>query len=218
MTAVPATFDHLVVTADTLAQGTDYIRKKLGAAPAGGGKHIGMGTHNRVLRLGRGRYLEVIAVDPEAPAPDFPRWLGLDDPRQRSWLRERPRLVTWVARTRDLDHLAQRVYGQPARVRSMRRGNLRWRFAFTHDGSLPGAGLIPHLIQWQTPTHPTGNMPESGCTLLGLEGFHLHPEKVRPAISLLGLDDVITIFSASAHRPPGLRARLQTPRGTVVLD
>ncbi len=216
--SAPAALDHLVVAADSLEQGASWVEKRLDVAPSGGGRHSGMGTHNRVLKLGAGCYLEVIAIDPQAPPPVYPRWLGLDDPVRQKQLKTRPRLVTWVARTPDPDSLAEQVYGRPAQVRPMRRGRLRWRFAFTRDGVLPGDGLIPHLIQWQTPTHPTENMPESGCILRGLEGFHPHPEKVRPAISLLGLDDVITILAATAHHPPGLRAHLQTPRGTVVLD
>lgn len=38
------------------------------------------GTHNRCLGMEDGIYLEVIAVDPEAPPPSRPRWFGLDDP------------------------------------------------------------------------------------------------------------------------------------------
>ena len=33
--------------------------------PRRGGKHVAMGTHNSLLRLGDGVYLEVIAIDPD---------------------------------------------------------------------------------------------------------------------------------------------------------
>ena len=36
----------------------------LGATPAPGGHHPLMGTHNQLLSLGPGEYLEVIAIDP----------------------------------------------------------------------------------------------------------------------------------------------------------
>ena len=49
-----AMLDHLVVAADTLDQGAAYVRDRLGVSPAGGGTHVAMGTHNRVLKLGRG--------------------------------------------------------------------------------------------------------------------------------------------------------------------
>lgn len=42
--------------------------------------HPQFGTHNRCLGMEDGIYLEVIAVDPEAPPPSRPRWFGLDDP------------------------------------------------------------------------------------------------------------------------------------------
>jgi hypothetical protein len=217
VTTAPAALDHLVVAADTLDQGEVWVRERLGVAPAGGGKHQDMGTHNRVLKLGADRYLEVIAIDPQASPPAYPRWFGLDDPALRVRLATRPRLIAWVARARTIEPLAEQVYGQPAWVRPMRRGTLRWRFAFIRDGSLPAAGLVPHLIQWRIPAHPAEALPESGCTLLDLEGAHPQPDRVQATISLLGLDDAITIFAASLQHPPGLRARLQTPRGISVL-
>ena len=44
-----------------------------------------MGTHNRVLGMAGGMYLEVIAIDPDAAAR--PRWFGLDEPAMRERLR-----------------------------------------------------------------------------------------------------------------------------------
>jgi hypothetical protein len=61
-----ATLDHLVVAAATLADGVDYVATLTGIAPQVGGKHVAMGTHNAVLRLGERVYLEVIAIDPGA--------------------------------------------------------------------------------------------------------------------------------------------------------
>lgn len=37
-----------------------------------------MGTHNLMLRLGDSSYLEIIAINPAAPAPGRPRWFALD--------------------------------------------------------------------------------------------------------------------------------------------
>ncbi len=71
--------DHLAIVAPTLEEGVAYVEKTLGVPMAAGGKHPEMGTHNRLLRLGDDIYLEVIAVDPEAPRPERPRWFGLDD-------------------------------------------------------------------------------------------------------------------------------------------
>jgi hypothetical protein len=55
-----------------------------------------MGTHNRLLKLGAGRFLEVIAIDPEAPAPGRRRWFDLDAPFMRQRLARGPDLIHWV--------------------------------------------------------------------------------------------------------------------------
>ena len=218
MSVPTAMLDHLVVAADTLDQGSAYVRDRLGVSPGGGGTHVVMGTHNRVLKLGRGRYLEVIAIDPDGRQPDSPRWFNLDDPGLQARLKSRPRLITWVARTDAVDILAEAVYGQRVNVQAMQRGALRWRFAFTRDGSLPGDGLTPHLIQWTGDSHPAEFMVESGCTLVGLDGTHADPASVRKPIALLGLEGTLTIHPLSEPQSPGLSARIETPAGIAILD
>ena len=61
--------DHLVVAAADLEEGTRWVEERLGVGLEAGGRHTLFGTHNRVLSLGPDCYLEVIAVDPEAPPP-----------------------------------------------------------------------------------------------------------------------------------------------------
>lgn len=218
MTPPAVALDHLVVAADTLDQGTDYVQANLGTSPAGGGRHTLMGTHNRVLRLGRDQYLEVIAIDPMGRRPDFPRWFNLDNPVQQARLKIRPRLITWVVRTQSIDALAEAIYGQPVCVRPMQRDALRWRFAFNEDGSMPGNGLIPHMIQWSGDIHPVESMADTGCTLINLEGVHDDPASVQRVVSSMGLDHTIAIHPVSKQRLPGLYARIKTPNGVVVLD
>jgi hypothetical protein len=217
--SLPASvLDHLVVAAYTLDQGLAYVQDRLGVSMTGGGAHIAMGTHNRVLKLGHCQYLEVIAIDPGGRRPDSPRWFNLDDSSLQDWLKIRPRLITWVARTDAIDTLAPGIFNQHVKVRHMQRGSLRWRFAFTVDGSMPGDGLIPHLIQWEGDMHPTEKMEDEGCRLLSLEGAHIDPPSVQRVVSSMGLDQAITIQPVSKQRPPGLLARIKTPIGVVVLD
>src|SRR5437660_3891292 len=99
---VRAALDHLVVAAATLEQGEDYIESRLGARPLRGGKHVAMGTHNSLLKLGEKSYLEVIAVDPDGIAPSRARWFALDTAALRAALQMAPRLIHWVARTDDI--------------------------------------------------------------------------------------------------------------------
>lgn len=207
-----------MVAAHSLDQGSAYVEDCLGVPMTGGGKHAAMGTHNRVLKLGQGQYLEVIAIDPEGRQPDFPRWFNLDDSEFQARLKIRPQLITWVVRTDNVDLLAEAVYGQRGCVRAMQRDELRWRFAFTDDGSMPGNGLIPHMMQWEGSGHPIETMPDSGCTLLGLDGVHAEPASVQRLVSSMGLDRFITIHPVAPQWPPGLHARIKTPAGVVAMD
>jgi hypothetical protein len=160
-------FDHLVVAARTLDEGSTWIASHLGAPMAPGGKHALMGTHNRLLSLGGRRFLEVIAADPDAPAPSRPRWFGLDTAVMKAQLERGPALVHWVMRTDDID-AALHGYPEPVDVLDLARGDFRWRIGVPRDGRIPCAGDCPTLIQWQGGLHPGDRLPPSGCALLEL--------------------------------------------------
>ena len=82
--------DHLVVAARTLDEGSAWLFERLGVRPVEGGKHAFMGTHNRLLKIGPREYLEVIAIDPNAPPPARPRWFALDAPEMQERLEQVP--------------------------------------------------------------------------------------------------------------------------------
>jgi hypothetical protein len=157
--------DHLVVAARTLEEGGAWVRQRLGVVPVAGGKHAAMGTHNHLLGLDRGQYLEVIAVDPAAPAPPRPRWFGLDSNAMRARLAAGPALVHWVVRTDDLEG-ALADYPEPVEILHFERGNFRWRMGVPRDGRIPCDGQCPTLIQWEEGPHPSETLPPSGCSLL----------------------------------------------------
>ncbi|MFO0004298.1 MAG: VOC family protein, partial [bacterium] len=50
--------DHLVLGAATLEEGIAWAERMLGATPQPGGRHPQWGTHNALLSLGHGAYLE----------------------------------------------------------------------------------------------------------------------------------------------------------------
>jgi hypothetical protein len=158
------TFDHLVVAARTLEEGAAWVEARLGAAPVAGGKHPAMGTHNRLLRIGRDSFLEVIAIDPEAPAPGRARWFDLDSPAIRERLQQGPALIHWVERSDDLE-AALRNYPEPIEILCLTRGPYRWRIGVARDGRRPAGGALPTLIQWEGGLHPAQALPESGCKL-----------------------------------------------------
>ena len=159
--------DHLVVAARTLEEGGAWIAERLGVRTVPGGRHELMGTHNRLLSLGERRYLEVIAVDPEAPPPPRPRWFGLDGAAMKARLEAGPALIHWVERTPDIEE-ALRDYPEAVEVLDLSRGEYRWRIGVPPDGRLPCGGACPTLIQWQGALHPADRLPASGCELLEL--------------------------------------------------
>ncbi|HNK19693.1 MAG TPA: VOC family protein, partial [Piscinibacter sp.] len=130
--------DHLVIGAATLAQGAAWCEAAFGVAPGPGGKHALMGTHNRLLSLACEAfprcYLEIIAIDPDAPAPARRRWFDLDDAAMQAALTAGPRLIHWVARCDDLaaECAARAATGIDAgeilaAERATPQGLLRWR-------------------------------------------------------------------------------------------
>lgn len=207
-----ADIDHLVVAAADLEAGSAWLEERLSVPLAAGGKHAAMGTHNRLLRLGPQLYLELIAIDPAAPPPDRPRWFGLDDPALQARLAERPHLIHWVARCENVPAPAG------TDMLDMARGDYRWRIGVPADGRLPGDGLIPSLIQWLSPAHPAERLPEAGCALMKLEGFHAEPTRIHGALAALGLTDALALYAAGPDAAPGLAAYLKTPGGLREID
>jgi len=212
--------DHLVVAAASLDQGAAWCAETLGVAPGPGGRHALFGTHNRLLRIdGPGfaqAYLEIIAIDPDAPPPARPRWFGLDDPALQAGLRDRgPRLLHAVLRTGNLPMLrwglvnVGQAPGEPlAAERETPEGWLRWQILVREDGALPGQGALPTLIQWSG-RHPADAMPASPVALQALH-FGRLPPRVATVLRLRGA-------TAGEGDGPALCATLATPRGPVTL-
>jgi hypothetical protein len=213
-TAPPAELDHLVLAATTLADGIEFIAEVTGATPQPGGKHVAMGTHNALLRLGERVYLEIIAIDPDGARPPRPRWFDLDDIALQSELTERPQLVHWVARTPDIERSAAACPVPLGAITSMARGDYRWRITIPDDGKRPGKGIVPTLIQWDVPIHPTDRLPASNVSIAQVAAAHSDPALVRTALAALGVVDVLQV---TYDRNTRLAAMLRTPRGLVTL-
>lgn len=211
--------DHLVVAAHSLDQGVAWCESTLGIRPEPGGKHPLMGTHNRLLNLSGPAYpqayLEIIAIDPEAPPPGRPRWFGLDEPALQSALQQGPRLVHAVLRTRQLEMLRFGLVQQGqdpgqalAASRSTAQGLLQWRILVRDDGRIGCAGALPTLIEWLGP-HPADALPASGLALRSVAIGGL-PERVS---ALLGPQGV-----ALRRHGPALTVELQAGRRRITLS
>jgi hypothetical protein len=207
--------DHLVVAAASLDAGVAWCERMLGVTPAPGGRHPLFGTHNRLLAIGSPAYpqayLEVIAIDPEAPPPARPRWFGLDE----ADLSAGPRLIHWVGRSTALAaHRAALVAagespGEPvAASRETARGLLQWQILVPADGRLRHGGALPTLIQWQG-EHPADSLPASGVMLQALT-INRVPPRAREVLGLRGV-------AVADDDGPALRAQLATPRGEATL-
>lgn len=207
--------DHLVIAAPTLAQGVAWCERVLGVMPAAGGRHALFGTHNALLAIAAEAYpqayLEIIAIDPEAPQPARPRWFGLDELD----LSTGPRLIHWVGRSPMLDmhrwgliNVGEAPGDPVAASRQTPQGLLQWQILVAADGRLRHGGALPTLIQWQG-EHPADSLPASGVTLQELTVNHL-PPRSRAVLRLRGV-------TAVDDDGPALRVCLSTPRGAVRL-
>ncbi len=212
--------DHIVVAAKTLDVGRAWAREVLGVEATGGGKHTGLATHNTLIGLNANHYLEIIAIDPDAGEPNFPRWFGLDTQEVQSLIAHEPRLVAWVARVSGADDAIEQLAATPGNlanvVRPAVRGDFRWRFAFTADGVRPLSGALPHLIQWDVPIHPSDRLPNVGVSLSSLLVADADHESLARALATLSFRDPRVQVAQSSGAQ--LVATLVTPRGIVTLD
>lgn len=205
----PCFIDHLVITAPTLESGAVFIKEALGVEMQPGGKHPKMGTHNSLLRLGESTYMEVLAIDPEAPPPGRPRWFELEGLKPDS----PPRLATWVARTTDIEAAVQAGTEPLGPVEPMSRGTLHWRITTPADGRFNLDGAAPMLIQWPDGMHPAASMPDSGYSLAELQIFHPEPERITALLDSIGFEGPLTVSVPSDGEPAHLIAQIQTPTG-----
>lgn len=205
---VSTRLDHIVITANSLDEGVQYVESVLGVKLAGGGQHPRMGTHNRLLRLGDDCYLEVIAIDPSAAPAQRPRWFGLDTrPTQPACL------TTWVARSTDIAASCARARYAPGVVQPMTRGSLSWQITIPDDGALQEHGLLPALIQWDQPPGPAASLPDQGCTLLSLDLFHPQSHVIEQQIDSLGFEGCVRVYPAHNSTATAIKALIQTPDG-----
>jgi hypothetical protein len=204
--------DHLVVACEDLEQGAAWLAERLGVEPQAGGKHPLMGTHNRLLRLGAGGYLELIAIDPEAPAPARPRWFELDTPAVQARVAAAPVLLTWAVRT---DSIVEAVTHVPqlGQVLAATRGPYAWRITVPEDGSLQFGGLLPTVIQWDGDAHPSQALEDRGCELLELALAHPMAAGLMPMFRALRVAGRVDLKAG----PKAIAAKIRTPRGDVVL-
>lgn len=199
-------FDHFAIAGETLEAAVAHVEDALGVALLPGGKHSHFGTHNQLLGLADGLYLEAIAIDPSAPALAYPRWFDLDR------FSGTPRISNWICRCENLGDTLDALDVYVGRPVALSRGDLAWQMAVPEDGILPLGGGFPALIEWGVPDIPGDRLPASGCRLTRFEISH--PD-VAWLASVLPFQDARLVFVEGAA---GMRATFETPHGKRVMQ
>ncbi len=195
--------DHLAIAAETLDEGIAWAQARLGVTFGAGGTHPRYGTHNRLLGLKDGLYLEVIAKDPGAACEDA-CWFGLDA------FSGPARLVNWICEPDDFESVL--VHGM--RAVAMQRGDLRWDMGVPEDGRLPMGGAFPTVLRWITPNPPGRSLAPSGVALQKLTVRHPDAARIEAEIGQVLNDDRVRF---EPHGDIALSAQFETPRGVVVI-
>lgn len=207
--------DHFAIGADTLDQGVAAMEAKLGVTVPRGGKHDAMSTHNCVMQSGNESFLELIAIDPDAPAdPGRVRWFTLDDPSTKTKLAERPRALCWVVGTDDLDAVIAASPVDLGEVVLFTRGDRSWRLTVPKDGHLPMGGLLPAFIEWSPGPHPSTGQQDLGVTLDKVQLTHPNPDELSAILKTLQVDHLAEVRVGD----PSLSFAVNTSDGAVVLD
>jgi len=197
--------DHLAVAGETLAEAVAHVEAALGVKMGPGGEHAHFGTHNQLIGLADGLYLEAIAANPAAGNLPYPRWFDLDRLEGAPWL------GNWICRTDDMDAELARLDVDAGKVVNLTRGDLRWRMAVPDSGVLPFDNRFPALIQWDVAVTPAEILQPSGVALVQLEVAHPEAETLKASV---GLDDPRVVYVAGT---PALQATFDTPHGRRVL-
>lgn len=193
------TLDHIAVAGSTLAAATQYCEAALGPMQPGG-EHAVFHTHNTLMGLEDQLYLEAIAVNPAAPAPDRPRWFDLDR------FSGAPRVTNWICRTDDLDAALDALPGAFGEPVQLQRGDLRWRMAVPASGILPYDNCAPALIEWQTESHPVQMLKKTGNRLKTLIISHPAAPELKALLSPYIVDERLNFTVGAA----GLKADFGT--------
>lgn len=202
--------DHLVYAVPDLAAAMDELERDWGVRPAPGGKHEGRGSHNALLSLGDGPYLELIARDPEQVNVDIAnhpfQLAGLVRPTLRTWAAKAPGIAERVARARSAGY-------DPGTPLAMSRalpggaGVLHWHLTRSDGANQVGDGVVPFLIDWGGTPHPATTSP-AGAKLVSLRLEHPNPGPVRDA--LRALEETVEVTQGPV---PALFAVIDTPNG-----
>lgn len=201
-----AKLDHIMYATADLHQGIADITALTGVAPAVGGAHPGMGTHNALLCLGEDQYLEIIAPDPEQDheANIASELITHGGSGIRSWAVATDNILK-------MRELCQTHGLEPQPIIDMNRTTpegvrLDWQLFFLNNRR-----QLPFFIDWKGSQHPAQTTPQ-GCSLDNFTVSLPDATNYRSIMDALGVDITVEVGS------PSLTAELRTPNGLVTLE
>lgn len=230
---IASELDHIIVYAPSLDEGKSWAREVLGVELLAGGSHFLMGTHNLIIRMDSDlfpkAYLEIIAIDPEAPNPAVGgvRWFDMDCTTLSRQIAKSPRLIHWVVRTQQIQeavdtlrHLGIDRGDILSASRMSEAGLLEWQITVRSDGWRLMNGALPSLIQWGS-VHPVDYMPASPLKLKNII-LHVTTEEEKSLIEQvlfeLHLNKMnISMVKVEILHTHGLSVDIESPRGLVRL-
>lgn len=200
------TIDHIVWAVPDLDAGMALIQQLTTIRPTYGGVHPGRGTHNAILPLSRGIYLEIIA-----PANSQSHcWMDIH-------MIQEPEVVRWAWKATELEDKVRLLESSGINIgpifggrRIMKDGTvLKWDL--TDPDAFKSDKIIPFLIDWKNGPHPTTDL-ETPCDLLDVKMTHPEPVKIDHIFTQLNAETDIT-----RGPEPTLNVFIDSPIGIVEL-
>jgi hypothetical protein len=185
--------DHVIWKAEDLDRGAAHIAAEYRLSDDGGGRHVGIGTHNRVFPLGGG-YLEVLAVADPEEAQRSPLGRAIVDAPEG--------LFGWAVAVDDVDAHAARL---SLEVMTIAREDLTARLAGVAEAMADRS--LPFFIQRDPGIADPGASGDAG----GIARLELAGDADRLDAWLEGAELPLRVVPG----PQGLRA-LALGSGTVI--
>ncbi|MCB5160915.1 VOC family protein [Marinomonas algarum] len=206
--------DHIVIGADSLEQGIASLEASLGVTLPKASKHEAMSTHNAVAPVGNESFIEVLAIDPEAPNPGRARWFDMDNPQVQARFKDSAQSYHWVVGTSDLNAVVENSSIDLGEIVTFTRGERSWRLTIPKDGSLSEQGLIPTFIEWSPGAHPSTGMKDLGITLNRVVLTHPDPASLQQKLDELGVSHLASVLAGDTA---GIAFEMQNDQGDIVL-
>jgi hypothetical protein len=203
-TASAAQIDHVILGIDDLDRGVQAFEAATGVKPVYGGKHPG-GTHNALVSLGEGIYLEILAVQEGVTVEG--NYAGLKALKTLT-------PIGWAVSSKDSTQLRNSLSAAGIAVSEPEAGSritpsgssLSWHSLALKESSAEK----PFFIVWSEHTaHPSTTSP-SGCKLQQWSIASPHAKDLAQLRQALDLR--VDVAEAKA---PSMRLSLACPKGAV---